>query len=65
MACCGAPQVAIRPEDRKEYLDALQHASLFDDLLSFQTFMRRRLDETLTEYLNLFDPPTSASSLPR
>jgi hypothetical protein len=61
----GYPPVAIRPVDRKEYLDALQHESLFDDLLSFQTFMHRRLDETLTEYLSLFDLPTSASSLPR
>ena len=48
----GYPPVAVRPEDRKDYLDTLQHASMQDDLKPFQTFMHRRLDATLGEYLS-------------
>ena len=44
--------VAVRPEDRKEYLDALEHGSLATDLRPFQAFMHRRLDATLGEYLD-------------
>ncbi len=46
----GYPPVAVRPEDRKTYLDALEHGSLRDDLGPFQNFMYRRLDATLEEY---------------
>jgi Fic family protein len=48
----GYPPVAVRPEERKEYLDTLQHASMQDDLKPFQTVMHRRLDATLEEYLS-------------
>ena len=48
----GYPPVAVRPEDRKAYLDALEHASMKEDLTPFQTFMHQRLDVTLGEYLN-------------
>ena len=48
----GYPPVAVRPEDRKEYLDVLQYASLEEDLGPFQIFMHRRLDATLADYLN-------------
>jgi hypothetical protein len=34
------------------YLDALEQASVRDDLKPFQTFMHRRLDATLGEYLS-------------
>ena len=47
----GYPPVAVRPEDRKTYLDTLEHASLRDDLKPFQKFMHQRLDATLGEYL--------------
>jgi Fic family protein len=47
----GYPPIAVRPEDRKTYLDALERGSLAEDLLPFQTFMHRRLDATLAEYL--------------
>ena len=47
----GYPPVAVRPEDRKEYLDTLEHASMREDIKAFQTFMHRRLDATLGEYL--------------
>jgi hypothetical protein len=46
------PPVAVRPEDRKTYLDTLEQASVRDDLKPFQTFMHQRLDATLGEYLS-------------
>jgi len=48
----GYPPVAVRPEDRKTYLDTLEHASMRGDIKPFQTFMHRRLDATLGEYLS-------------
>jgi hypothetical protein len=50
----GYRPVAIRPEDRKQYLDTLEHAPVQDGLTPFQTFMHQRLDATLEEYLNAF-----------
>ena len=43
--------VPVGPEQRKAYLDALEHASLSDDLAPFQMLMLERLDETLAGYL--------------
>jgi hypothetical protein len=48
----GYPPVAVRPEDRKPYLDALERGSLSTDLLPFRSFMYERLDATLDAYLN-------------
>ena len=48
----GYPPVAVRPEDRKSYLDALEQASMREDIKPFQTFMHQRLDATLEEYLS-------------
>jgi Fic family protein len=48
----GYPPVAVRPEDRKTYLDALERGSLAQDLRPFQTFMHERLDATLRDYLS-------------
>ena len=48
----GYPPVAVRPEDRKAYLDALERGSLTGDLESFQAIMHEGLDETLEDYLN-------------
>jgi Fic family protein len=48
----GYPPVAVRPEDRKRYLDALEHGSLSGDLAPFQELLHERLDATLTEYLD-------------
>jgi Fic family protein len=48
----GYVPVAVRPEDRKIYLDTLERASLAEDLRPFQTFMHQRLDSTLAEYLS-------------
>ncbi len=62
----GYPPVAVRPEDRKTYLDTLEHASMRDDLKPFQTFMHQRLDATLEEYLSALEAlppePKQASS---
>lgn len=46
----GYPPIAVRPEDRKTYLDALERGSLAEDVRPFQTFMHERLDSTLGEY---------------
>jgi hypothetical protein len=48
----GYPPVAVRPQDRKTYLDALERGSLAEDLDPFQAFMHERLDATLVEYLS-------------
>lgn len=49
----GYPPVAIRPEDRKIYLDGLETASLTEDFTPFQTFMHQRLTATLHDYLGV------------
>jgi Fic family protein len=59
----GYPPVAVRPEDRKTYLDTLEDASVRDNLKPFQTFLYERLDATLGEYLSVLHealPPDSA-----
>lgn len=48
----GYPPIAVRPEDRKPYLDALEHGSLARDLGPFRAFMHERLNATLAEYLD-------------
>lgn len=48
----GYPPIAVRPEDRKTYLDALERGSVAEDLRPFQAFMHERLDATLGEYLS-------------
>ena len=47
----GYPPLAVRPEDRKGYLDALEHGSLSGDLKPFQELMHVRLDATLADYI--------------
>jgi len=49
----GYPPIAVRPEDRKTYLEALERGSLAEDLDPFQSFMHQRLDATLAEYLSV------------
>ena len=48
----GYPPIAVRPEDRKTYLDALERGSLVEDLRPFQSFMHERLNATLDAYLS-------------
>jgi Fic family protein len=49
----GYPPVAVRPQDRRAYLDALEQGSLAGDLAPFQTIMHARLDSTLEDYLGV------------
>lgn len=51
----GSPPVAVRPEDRKLYLEALEQGSLSGDLQSLLNFMYERLDATLGEYVSALD----------
>ena len=50
----GYPPVAVRPEDRLEYLRSLEHASLTGDLNPFQRLLHSRLADTLSDYVGLF-----------
>jgi Fic family protein len=47
----GYPPVAIRPEDRSEYLATLETGSLTEDMTPFNVFMGKRLLATLEDYL--------------
>ena len=47
----GYPPVAVRPEDRAEYLTGLETASLTGDMEPFQVLLHDRLSETLGDYL--------------
>ena len=60
----GYPPVAVRPEDRKTYLDTLEHGSMREDLKPFQTFMHQRLDATLGEYLSVLQEALSPEAKP-
>jgi hypothetical protein len=63
----GYPPVAVRPEDRKRYLDTLEQASVREDLKPLETFMYQRLAATLEEYLRALEealPPEAKSPQP-
>jgi Fic family protein len=60
----GYPPIPVRPEDRKQYLDALERGSLAEDLRPLQTFMHERLDATLEEYLSALHEALPAANLP-
>jgi cell filamentation protein, protein adenylyltransferase len=55
----GYPPVAVRPEDRLEYIRSLQEAQAVQDGSAFDKLLYRRLDATLGEYLSAFEeaPP--------
>ena len=48
----GYPPIAVRPEDRLEYILSLQEAQAGQGVNSFNALLYRRLDETLSEYIN-------------
>ncbi len=48
----GYPPIAIRPEDRLEYIRSLQQEQAGHGAKSFNALLYRRLDETLGEYLS-------------
>ena len=47
----GYVPIAVRPGDRSDYLNALERASLAEDMGPFQLLMHARLDATLADYL--------------
>lgn len=49
----GYPPIAVRPEDRRAYIAALEHAHMTGDLSPFRTLLTDRLHETLVDYLNV------------
>ena len=49
----GYRPVAVRPEDRSEYLDSLEIALNRGDMSRFQMLMHRRLAETMTDYVRV------------
>ncbi len=48
----GYPPVAVRPEDRPDYIRALQQAQAGHGSKSFNDLLYERLDATLGEYLS-------------
>ena len=48
----GYPPVAVRPEDRAAYLDALQQAQAGRGAAAFERLLYERLDATLAEYVS-------------
>jgi Fic family protein len=48
----GYPPVAVRPEDRLEYIRSLQQEQAGQGAESFNTLLYKRLDTTLEEYLS-------------
>ena len=51
----GYPPVAVRPDDRLAYLDALEHASVTGDRRAYDLLMLTRLDATLADYLRILE----------
>jgi cell filamentation protein, protein adenylyltransferase len=52
----GYPPVAVRPEDRLEYIRALQQEQAGQGAAGFRELLYRRLDATLDEYLCALEP---------
>ena len=50
----GYPPIAVRPEDRLAYIQALQQAQAGQGTARFDTLLYQRLDETLAHYLSVF-----------
>ena len=53
----GYPPVAIRPEDRMDYIRSLQRAQASEGTQDFDQLMHLRLDAALTEYLEILQGP--------
>lgn len=50
----GYPPIIIHPDQRPDYIDALEQAQLTGDKTAFQEFLLKRLDASLDEYLSFF-----------
>jgi Fic family protein len=51
----GYPPVAVRPEDRLDYIRSIQQSQAGQGTESFSNLLYRRLDATLGEYLSAFE----------
>jgi len=51
----GYPPVAVRPEDRLDYIRGLQQAQAGQGTESFSRLLYKRLDATLGEYLSALE----------
>jgi Fic family protein len=51
----GYPPIAVRPEDRTDYIRALQQAQAGLGSESFDQLLYERLDATMREYLSILD----------
>ena len=63
----GYPPVAVRPEDRLEYIRSLQQEQARQGADNFNALLYRRLDATLEEYLSALQealPPEPGSDKP-
>jgi Fic family protein len=60
----GYPPVAIRPEDRLEYIRSLQHEQAGQGTENFDALLYRRLNETLDEYLSALQEPRAGKVRP-
>lgn len=49
----GYPPVAVRPEDRLDYIRSLQRAQSGQGTESFTSLLYQRLDATLDDYLSV------------
>jgi len=60
----GCPPIAVRPEDRPRYIQALQQAQAGAGTDSFDALLYERLDATLGDYLGVFEealPPAAGA----
>jgi Fic family protein len=60
----GYPPVAVRPEDRAAYLDALQQEQAGRGAETFNHLLFERLDTTLGEYLSALKQAAPAPPVP-
>ncbi len=58
----GYPPVAVRPEDRLEYIRCLQQAQAGQGAETFNALLYRRLDATLGEYLSALHEAQTAQA---
>jgi len=58
----GYPPIAVRPEDRLEYIRALQQEQAGEGAESFNALLYRRLDATLDDYRSVLDPAAAQGS---
>jgi Fic family protein len=61
----GYPPVAVRPEDRLEYIRSLQQQQAGQGAESFNALLYRRLDATLGEYLSALQEAQTAEAKPK